>query len=87
MATGLPVVTTAVGAAPEVVRDPAHGRVVPPGDGDAFAAAIDDLCARRAEWPAMGAAARAAVVEGYGLDAVAARYADLLRRVAAGGAG
>lgn len=87
MATGLPVVTTAVGAAPEVVRDPAHGRVVPPGDGDAFAAAIDDLCARRAEWPATGAAARAAVVEGYGLDAVAARYADLLRRVAAGGAG
>ncbi len=87
MATGLPVVTTAVGAAPEVVRDPAHGRVVPPGDGDAFAAAIDDLCARRAEWPATGADARTAVVEGYGLDAVAARYADLLRRVAAGGAG
>jgi hypothetical protein len=35
----------------------------------------------------MGAAAGAAVVEGYGLDAVAARYAALLRRVAAGGAG
>jgi D-inositol-3-phosphate glycosyltransferase len=85
MAAGLSIVSTAVGAAPGLVADPAHGRVVPPGDGGAFAAAIDDLCARRADWPAMGAAARTAVVEGYGLDAVAARYAGLLRRVAAGG--
>ena len=85
MATGLPVVTTAVGAAPEVVADPGHGRVVPPGDGEAFAAAIEDLYARRSDWPAMGTAARAAVVAGYGLDAIATRYARLLHQVARGG--
>ena len=85
MACGLPLVTTAVGAAPEVVDDPGHGRIVPPGDGDAFAAAVLDLYARRTEWPAMGAAARAAVVAGYGLDAIAARYARLLRTVVAAG--
>lgn len=87
MACGLPVVTAEVGVAGEVVADPAHGRLVPPRDPAAFRAAVEDLLACRADWPAMGAAARAAVAEAYGMDAVAARYARLLRRVAAGGGG
>jgi glycosyltransferase involved in cell wall biosynthesis len=44
MATGTPVVATAVGAVPEVVGEAAV--LVPPGDADALAGAIDDLLAR-----------------------------------------
>jgi hypothetical protein len=84
MACGLPVVSTAVGAAPEVIG-PDLGRVVPPKDPAALAAAIEDLYAARERWPAMGAAAREAVVERYGMSSVAARYAQVLRQVARSG--
>lgn len=40
-ACGTPVVTFANGAAPEVVRDGHSGFVVPPGDVDAFCAAVE----------------------------------------------
>lgn len=45
MAAGVPVVATAVGGTPEVVRDGVTGRLVPPGAPDAAAAAIVDLAA------------------------------------------
>jgi glycosyltransferase involved in cell wall biosynthesis len=54
MACGLPIVTTAVGAIPELVRDGESGLVVPPGEVPALAAAIarllgdPALCARLA---------------------------------------
>jgi glycosyltransferase involved in cell wall biosynthesis len=40
---GLPVVTTAVGAVPEVAVDNETGLVVPPDDDDALASAIERL--------------------------------------------
>jgi glycosyltransferase involved in cell wall biosynthesis len=40
MAAALPVVTTDVGAIPEMVRDGEQGFIVRPGDADALAAAI-----------------------------------------------
>ena len=70
MATGTPVVATAVGALPEVLGDAAV--LVPPGDADALAGAIDDLLAQpdRAEalrqrvtsgWPALAGTHRRSV--------------------------
>ena len=40
LAVGTPVIATAVGGVPEVVRDGENGLLVPPGDPDALAAAI-----------------------------------------------
>lgn len=47
MATGVPVVASAVGILPEVVGDPS--RIVPPGDAPALAAALTALL-ERPEW-------------------------------------
>lgn len=43
LATGTPVVCFANGGAPELLKDPASGRVVPPGDNPAMAQAAVDL--------------------------------------------
>lgn len=60
LAAGLPVVASAVGQVPGIVTDGVTGRLVPPSDAAALAAALDDL-ARDADARArMGAAARAA---------------------------
>jgi glycosyltransferase involved in cell wall biosynthesis len=54
LAVGTPVISTAVGGVPEVVRDGENGLLVPPDDADALAAAIrrlvedDDLRGRLA---------------------------------------
>ncbi|HET9242313.1 MAG TPA: glycosyltransferase [Gaiella sp.] len=41
LAVGTPVVATAVGGVPEIVRDGENGLLVPPGDRDALAGAIE----------------------------------------------
>jgi glycosyltransferase involved in cell wall biosynthesis len=43
MAAGVPVVATAVGGVPELLGDGEYGRLVPPGDAKAMAAAIQEL--------------------------------------------
>jgi glycosyltransferase involved in cell wall biosynthesis len=43
MAAGLPVITTAVAALPEAVRDGVHGRIVPVDDAGALESAIREL--------------------------------------------
>lgn len=45
MALGVPVVATAVGGTPEVVRDGENGLLLPPADSDALLAALRRLCA------------------------------------------
>ena len=82
MAAGVPFVATAVGDVPEIIG--ATGRVVPPRDPAALAAALLELLAlpedaRRA----LGAAARARVAEHFALASSVARYAALYRELAA----
>src|SRR5439155_1433457 len=58
MALGRPAVATAVGGNPDVVRDGVTGRLVPPGQPPALAAALAELLAEPARAVTLGAAAR-----------------------------
>ena len=58
MAAGLPVVSTAVGGVPELVRDGETGLLVPSEDAGALARALQALVDDSARRQAMGAAAR-----------------------------
>lgn len=58
MATGLPVVATRAGGIPEVVRDGVTGLLVPPGDMQALAGAIDSVLADPQHARKLGGAAR-----------------------------
>lgn len=81
MAMGLPVVASAHGGIPELVRDGVHGRLVPERDPQAIAAALAALIAEADRWPRIGAAGREAVAERYDMrrlnDTLSARYAAL----------
>src|SRR5271165_6906512 len=68
MASGLPVVVTAVGGNPGIVRQDIDGLLVPRGDADAAAAALLRLLDDPNEAAAMGAAGRARVEERYQLQ-------------------
>jgi glycosyltransferase involved in cell wall biosynthesis len=58
MAAGVPVVSTTVGAIPELVRDGIEGRVVEPGDIEALADALAELITQPDRRVRMGAAIR-----------------------------
>ena len=60
LAMGLPVVSTEVGGVPSVVTDGVEGRLVPPGDPDVLAAAIEPLAAAEIRRPLADAATQRA---------------------------
>jgi glycosyltransferase involved in cell wall biosynthesis len=83
-AVGTPVVATAVGGIPELVRDGETGRLVPPADAAALAQAILDVLRDRPRAVAMARAGRELVLRGYTVDAMMATttavYSALLDR-------
>jgi glycosyltransferase involved in cell wall biosynthesis len=83
MQLGRPVVTTAVGAAPDVVTDRVTGRIVPVGDAAAFAAALTDVLADPKAAAAMGEAARDAMAGPGGTDAMVDATEAVYREVLA----
>jgi glycosyltransferase involved in cell wall biosynthesis len=58
MAMGRPIVATRTGGTPELVPDGVTGRIFPPGDAEALAAALDALLADTALREALGTAGR-----------------------------
>ena len=82
MASRLPVVVTAVGGNPEMVRQGVEGYLVPRGDAPAAAAALLRLLDDPAAAAAMGAAGRARVEERYRLSGTVENYWRLYQRLA-----
>ena len=83
MCFGRPSVATAVGGIPEVVESGVSGVLVPPGDADAVARAVETLLADPARRTAMGRAAQVRAHELFAADVIVPRYEALYRRVCA----
>jgi glycosyltransferase involved in cell wall biosynthesis len=82
-ASGLPLVASRVGVLPELIVDGKTGRLVPPGDVDALAAALGVLVA---DWPAArkwGAAARVRMEAEFTEDSYARKLTALLEEAVA----
>jgi len=77
MATGLPVVATAISGIPELVRSDETGLLVPSGDPLALADALDRLVRDPALRARLGTAARTAVCRDFHLHTNAQRLAAL----------
>lgn len=83
MAAGLPVVASNVGGVPEVVVDGDTGLLVPPGDPQSLAAAIERLLEDPVLCRRLGEAGRIRVAEHFSLAAVHQAHLELYRRVLA----
>jgi glycosyltransferase involved in cell wall biosynthesis len=76
LASGLPVVASAVGGIPELVMEGETGHLVPVGDAQAMAGAIDSLLTDPERRSAMAAAARADAVERFDARRMVNAYVD-----------
>jgi glycosyltransferase involved in cell wall biosynthesis len=81
MACGVAVIVTDVGAMGDIVRQAACGLVVPPGDANALAEAIDALLADDHRRALMGAAGRNAILERHCCEAVGDTLAAVYQAV------
>ncbi|WP_159716833.1 glycosyltransferase family 4 protein [Geminicoccus flavidas] len=84
-ACGLPVLSTHAASVAELVRDGVSGRLVPPDDPAALAAALAELLARPELRRAYGRAARSDVVVGFDSRRGIERIAGLLDATLGGG--
>lgn len=84
LGTGIPVVTTAVGAAPEIIEEGVNGFLCPPKDKDALAAALDRALGQQSRWAGIGARARESA-EAFDIPQVVEQYVALLRELHAKG--
>jgi glycosyltransferase involved in cell wall biosynthesis len=72
-----PVVASAVSSLPEIIVDGETGRLVPPDDAPALAAAVGDLFEHPARASAMGAAGRTLARQEFSVDRMAERTAGV----------
>jgi glycosyltransferase involved in cell wall biosynthesis len=79
MAAGLPVISTAVGGVPELVRSGEHGILVPPGDCLAFTQAMRLLSTDSGKRVAMGGAARSFACTAFRAERMVEGYISLYR--------
>lgn len=81
MCFGCPTVTTRVGGIPEVIEDGVSGKLVPAGDADALARALEELIQNRKVRDAMGRAARLCAKQKFSAELIVSRYEALYQRV------
>ena len=82
MATGLPVIATAVGGVPEVISPGDNGLLVPPKDPAALAAAIRQLAGDPQLRAHLGARARETAAKDFDISGSAAQYERLYHELA-----
>jgi glycosyltransferase involved in cell wall biosynthesis len=76
LACAMPVVVTAVGAAPDLIRQGQNGFLFPPKDSSAMLTALQSALEQRPRWVQIGAAARDSVAQ-FDLKVVADQYSEL----------
>ena len=81
MASGVPVIATAVGGNPRLLGDGAHGLLVASNDRVALADAMLRCVRDRGLCQRLGASGRAAVERDHTLDRTTSRYVDVYRSV------
>lgn len=81
---GVPIVSTTVGALPDMVEDGVNGFLVPPGDADALADRLVTLLGDPGLAAAMAIRSKALANDRYNWDAVGRRMATRIRAVLAG---
>lgn len=77
MACGLPVITTRVGASPDLIDDGVSGLLMEAGDGHALQAALQKVLEDRDLARRLGRAARQVVEARLSIDTITGRYIDL----------
>ena len=77
MGSAVPVITTRIAGVSELVEDRRSGWLVPPGDGDALRAALDEALADPDRRRAMGQVGRAKVQADFDIASEAARLSSL----------
>jgi sugar transferase (PEP-CTERM/EpsH1 system associated) len=85
MASGLPVVATAVGGNPELVVDGDTGALFPVGNVERLAACLEFYAENPDVRRAHGEAGRCRVVESFSIEAMVRGYEDVWLRVGGGG--
>ncbi|HEX2190356.1 MAG TPA: glycosyltransferase family 4 protein [Longimicrobiaceae bacterium] len=80
MATGLPVVVTPVGSVPDVVESGRQGVLVPVGDADALARALEPLVADPAARERLGREGHRTARERFGVEEAVARLTRIIHR-------
>ncbi|MFQ5895156.1 MAG: glycosyltransferase family 4 protein [Nitrospinota bacterium] len=83
MSMGRPIVASRVGCVEEWVREEREGLLVPPGDEEALADAMERLLSRPEEARALGRAARGRAVVEFSIRVMAERLVSLYREVLA----
>jgi N-acetyl-alpha-D-glucosaminyl L-malate synthase BshA len=81
MCFGCPSVATAVGGVPEVVESGVSGVLVPAGDAEGLARAVETLIADPLLRERLGKAARLRAAKLFSADAIVSKYERLYRRV------
>jgi glycosyltransferase involved in cell wall biosynthesis len=82
VATGRPVLASAIGAVPEVLSGPLSRLLVPPSDPAALAARLGTVLSWRQDEPGLGALCRAEALGRFSFDDYVSRVEDLLQSAA-----
>ncbi|MBN1355885.1 glycosyltransferase family 4 protein [bacterium] len=84
MAAGTPIVATVVGGIPEIISSPDTGVLVPPGNPEALATAIEDLLANPQRRISLAAQAHQRIVRNYSIQQHVEKIQEFYDRVFSG---